>query len=65
MPERPPLQVPDYNAGKSAQMIADEKNEEVQRLARQKAWLKEFLSELKYDESVVAPDDLPASQLRR
>ena len=32
MPERPPLQLPDYNAGKSPQQIQQEKDEEAQRL---------------------------------
>jgi hypothetical protein len=59
MPERPELVLPDYNAGKSTAEVATEKKEEAQRVAAQQAWLKTFLEELKYDESVVAPEDGP------
>ena len=59
MPERPELAIPDHNAGKSKAEIAAEEQEETQRLAAQKTWLKTFLEELKFDESVAAPDDAP------
>jgi hypothetical protein len=56
MPERPELQMPDFNANKTAAEIEAEKKEERVRLEKQKAFLDEFLESIKYDESVVAPE---------